>query len=94
MSETTQDKSQGQQALEQLGEVLKRFSSARQTLKTALGAIGGVKPRPEESQAVEAGAGEGRTETRFFPALTALTVELDREAAAIEVEIKELARRF
>lgn len=94
MSETAQDKSQGQQALEQLEAVLKRFGAARQTLEATLTAIGGAKGAGGGELGERQEGHEGRTETRFFPALTALTVRLEREAAAIEVEIKDLGRRF
>jgi len=88
-------KSQGQQALERLLMVRTRYAKASQELKAAIAGIGGPKAAAPFAQPARAPAGEeGHSETQFFPALKAITDELDREAVAIEASIAELARHF
>lgn len=93
--QSSEIKSEGQLALERLQGVQRRFAKVSQTLKTTIQGIGGPKAPPAFPPSSAAAAGhEGRSETRFFPALNGLADELDREAAAIEASMAELARHF
>ena len=87
-------KSQGQQALERLLMVRTRYAKASQELKAAIAGIGGPKAPASFAQAPVGAEGGHKDATQFFPALKAITDELDREAVAIEASIAELARHF
>lgn len=88
--------SQGQQALERLLKLLQQLVGTAKQLDEVQHALGHVK-KPA-TPAVWPSTGAHSTsrppETRFFPALDALTVELEQTAGILESGVEDLKKRF
>lgn len=88
--------SQGQLGLERLLKVLQRLVGTAKRLDEVQHALGHVKKpaTPAVWPATGMHATSRPPETRFFPALDALTGELEQTAGILENGVEDLKKRF